>query len=139
MKSGLLVSIWSNIIMLVVYCLIIICVVWCWICWIIAVIWCWWCWNIIVLISCKWWCMLFRFWNVYMCWIKICSVDRWVWFVLVFMNVRDNINKLKRISGGWSGVVIVKLVVIMVWYDWLCVMVILMWVWIFVNKVFVSV
>lgn len=59
--------------------------------------------------------------------------------MLVFMNVRDNINKLKRIFGGWFGVVIVKLVVIMVWYDWLCVMVILMWVWIFVNKVFVFV
>lgn len=59
--------------------------------------------------------------------------------MLVFMNVRDNINKLKRIFGVWFGVVIVKLVVIMVWYDWWCVMVILMLVWIFVNKVFVFV
>lgn len=59
--------------------------------------------------------------------------------MLVFMNVRDNINKLKRIFGVWFGAVIVKLVVIMVWYDWRCVMVILMLVWIFVNKVFVFV
>lgn len=54
----------------------------------------------------------------------------------MFTNVRDNINKSKRIFGGRFGAVIVKSVVIMVWYDWLRVMVISMRVWIFVNKVF---
>lgn len=54
----------------------------------------------------------------------------------MFTNVRDNINKSKRIFGVRFGAVIVKSVVIMVWYDWRRVMVISTLVWIFVNKVF---